>query len=94
MSESNINMIMKQQILTSIDDTVDVGNSYAIGIQATPGTQFYFNGDNSNIITMGPSGIYQINFLEPIITSIDFESMINSLPIIIDYVQQEEQQNV
>lgn len=90
MPNSNINMVMKQEIYhpETSQSLPSIGNSYAIGIQATPGTQFYFNGDKSNIITMGPSGIYQINFFEPIITSIDFESTVNSLPIIIDYVQQ------
>lgn len=95
MPNSNTNMVMKQEIYNpeTAPSSVTIGNSYAVGIQATPGTKFCFNKDDdsdiiTDIITMGPSGIYQINFFEPIITSIYFDTTVNSLPIIIDYVQQ------
>lgn len=83
-------MKMQQQIIIN-----DINNSNgeiseiyanAVGIQATPGTTFYFNSQSDNQIIMGPSGIYQLNFNSPIIESITFTSKVGSLPIIIDYI--------
>lgn len=95
-----LNIIMQQEIIQSqvyMDTgyTLDMGSTYAVGIQAVPGTQFCFNKSNMNeindndIITMGPSGIYQINFFEPIIESITFTKIVGSSPIIVDYITSE-----
>lgn len=86
-------MKMKQKIIgpDDINEAIPFeGGAYAVGIQATPGTKFYFNNNNDNLITMGPSGIYQLNFSTPTIGSIIFTTMVGSLPIILDYIQEDQ----
>lgn len=87
------NYYMTQKILYPSDNitTVTLSNAYAVSIQATPGTKFYFNNSTNARIIMGPSGIYQLNFFKPILTSISFSEIINNgLPIIIDIIQESE----
>lgn len=95
-------MIMNQVILDNLDsdnNPVNFGNEgtlRAIGIQATPGTKFcFYNGGSQNEITMGPSGIYQINFTTNFgagITGVEFLSSVGALPIIVDYIIDEQEQ--
>lgn len=90
-------MTIKQFIINIDDDPIQdlthLGDIYALGIQGTPGTTFHFTGNNNvrnDPITIGPSGIFQINLSTPIINGIVIDTFIGTLPIIIDVILEEQ----
>ena len=91
-------MKIKQSIISNIGNNGYVkifeNNAYAVSIQCNPGIQFKLYGINSaeqsNWITMGPSGVFQLSLPNAIITKIQFNQYTkSSLPIIIDYITNE-----
>ena len=71
----------------------NLGDIYALGIQAIPGTTFSLLGNNTlqqSIITIGPSGIYQLNLSTPLITGIQILDIVGTIPVIIDLVLENE----
>lgn len=71
----------------------NLGDIYALGIQAVPGTTFSLLGNNTlrqSIITIGPSGIYQLNLSTPLITGIQIFDIVGTIPVIIDLVLENE----
>ena len=58
-----------------------------IGIQAAQGTQFYFNGHNDNIITIGNIGVYQLDLTDlGYISSLVFTKRISNNNPIVDII--------
>lgn len=90
-------MVIKQYVISANaseqERTLeDLGDIYALGIQAIPGTTFSLLGDNieqQQVITMGPSGIYQLNLSIPLVTGIQILDIVGTVPIIIDLVLEE-----
>lgn len=70
----------------------NLGDIYSLGVQAVPGTTFSLLGNNieqQNIITIGPSGIYQLSLSSPLITGIQIIDIVGTIPVIIDLVLEE-----
>ena len=61
-----------------------------IGIQAKPNTQFYFNGYIENVISIGATGIYELDLTDcdALITELAFLRVAgeDDLLILVDYV--------
>ncbi len=76
--------ILKANVLSQ-DETV-----IQIGIQAKPNTQFYFNGYEENIISIGATGIYELDLTDcdALITELAFLQVKgeDNLLILIDYI--------
>lgn len=91
-------MTIKQYIISanaSEEEKIleDLGDIYALGIQAVPGTTFSLLGNNvqqQDAITIGPSGIYQLNLSTPLITGIQILDIVGTIPVIIDLVLEEQ----
>lgn len=90
-------MTIKQYIIDADADQqertlTDLGDIYSLGIQAVPGTTFYLTGSatiENNLITIGPSGIYQVNFTDPILNGIIINNIVGTIPVIIDLILEE-----
>lgn len=89
-------MLVKQWIkdpasgVNTLSSEISFGDygAFRIGFQALPGTTFKINGkgaqnDTSLDITMGPTGIYELGFVQPLIKSFSVVSEVETNSVMI-----------